>query len=367
MSNLLREYIQQILSEATIKNVNIIPGQILSAISEYAVVEGLGGAASFDESLGDKLVAPYFTDLEELGVNQKKINSKYIPLMQEIYNDCVRVTQASISDLGIKEIVNVSPGNVGTTTAKVDVILTGKLGGKLINADVHVKFNDFARLIGLQADAEVKEGEVAGKVVLNAKKLVEELDKEWPAAAQYKYLRNKFIVLPEEEGGLGFVPKRSQEKVSAIRQYGPKRELQILQDPDLRERFLDYLRANDLPRLILNEVKSFFASTGKAVYFYKFRTKPKAININSYDAGQGPLVELVVDKIVANSKKLKIRENLEKTYGSTCLYIFSYDDRDVFFVEARTSKEGHPMQIKVVKGADLEKIFVESEYEIVVS
>lgn len=365
MSNLLKEYIHQILTEAKIKNIDIIPGQILSIVAEHAVIEGLGGNDSFDEALNDKLVFPYFEQLQNLGVDQKTIRNKYKSLMEEIYNDCVRVVGASLTDLGIEQI-RVTGGNVGVTTAKVDVVVTGQANAKPIKADVHVKFNDFARLIGLQADAADEEGEMAGKVVLNAKRLAGEYDETWPAAAKYKFLRNRFVTLPKEEGGMGFAATDVMKK-SAIKQYGSEKELAILQNPKFRSRFLEYLRRNRLPQMILNEVKMFFASSGKAVYFYKFRTKPEAVNVNSYDIGEGPIVELVVDKVIANEKQLTIVENLEQTYGSTCLYILQYNGQDVFYVEARTSGEGHPMQIKMVPGADFENIFIESEYEIIIS
>jgi len=365
MSNLLREYIHQILTEAKIKTADVIPGQILSIIAEHAVIEGLGGNDSFDDALNDKLVFPYFEKLKDIGVDHRTIKNKYRSLMEEIYNDCVRVVGASLTDLGIEQI-KVTGGNVGVTTAKVDVVVTGQTNANPIKADVHVKFNDFARLIGLQADATGEEGEMAGKIVLNAKKLAGEFDETWPAAAKYKFLRNRFVTLSKKEGGMGFAAADVTKK-SAIKQYGVEKELAVLQNPVVRSRFLIYLQENSLPQMILNEVKTFFASKGKAVYFYKFRTTPEIVNVNSYSIGEGPAVELVVDKVVANEKKLTIVENLQQTYGSTCLYILQYNDQDAFYVEARTSGEGHPMQIKMVPGADFEQIFIESEYEIVIS
>ena len=358
MSNLLREYIHQILIEAKIKDVNVIPGQVLSIIAEHAVIQGLGGKDSFALALEDILVSPYFEQLEALNVKKPKI-IKYKSLMEEIYNDCVRVVGASLADLGIEQI-KVTGGNVGSTTAKVDVIVTGQVSEEPIEADVHVKFNDFARLIGLQADA------VTGKIILTAEKLAGDLVGSWPAAAKYKFLRNRFITLSEDDGGMGFRPD-SENETSAITQYGVKRELAILKDQKSRGRFLNYLRENGLPAMILDEVTTFFASAGKAVYFYKFRTRPEAINVNDYRAGEGPVIELVVDKVKGDATMLTIEENKKQIYGSTCLYILQYNKQDAFYVEARTSGTKHPMQIKMVPGANFEEIFAESEYEIVIS
>lgn len=365
MIHLLREYVRKILSEAKIKDVDVIPGQILSIVAEHAVIQGLGGGSTFESAMSDKLVAPYFEQLASLGVNRKEINS-YKTLMNTIYNDCAMLVEASKSELGF-EVVEVTGGNVGSTTAKVDVIVAGSLNQEPISADVHVKFNDFARLIGLQADAPAAEESAAKKVVLNAARLAGELDESWPAAAKYKFLRNRFITASKDEGGVGYTPKGDVTKQSAIKQYGAKNELKILQDPSLRKKFLDYLRANDLPSQILEEVQAFFSATGKAVYFYKFGTKPEAVNIQAYELGDGPQVELHVDKVVAQGKSLTIVENIEQRYGSTCLYILQYAKKDVFFVEARTSGEGHPMQIKMVPGADYGSIFINSEYEVVIA
>ena len=364
MSNLLREYIHQILIEAKIKDVNVIPGQVLSIIAEHAVIQGLGGKDSFANALEDILVSPYFEQLAQKNVKQSVITGSYKSLMEEIYNDCVRVVVASLASLGIDKI-KVTGGNVGSTTAKVDVIVTGQASAEPIKADVHVKFNDFARLIGLQADAVGEK--VTGKIILTAEKLAGELDDSWPAAAKYKFLRNRFITLSEDDGGMGFTPRKTVNKTSAITQYGIKRELAILKDSASRGKFLNYLLENELPAMILDEVTTFFASAGKAVYFYKFRTRPEAINVNNYRAGEGPVVELVVDKVVGDATKLTIEENIDQIYGSTCLYVLKYNEQDAFYVEARTSGTKHPMQIKMVPGANFEKIFTESEYEIVIS
>lgn len=360
MQQLLKEFIHQILSEARIKNIDIIPGQILSVISEHAVVQGLGGSASFTTAINDKLVAPYFDDLVASGVAPTKIKD-YKMVMEEIYNDCVMLTQESQEMLGFA-VENVSGGNVGATTAKVDVIVTGKQGRKRLNADVHVKYNDPARLIGLQADAVTKEA--SKKIVLNAARLAGELDESWPAAAKYKFLRNQFITM---KGGMEFVPPKDVKTTSAIEQYGKKRELAVLQEPDNRKRFLRFLDKNGLPEQILKEVSQFFSSTGKAVFFYKFYTSPESINIKNFGPGDGPQIELHVNKIIASSGDLNIVNNIDQPYkyGSTCLYIIQHEGQDVFYIEARTSKSGHPMQIKMVKDAIYDAIFTDNQYEII--
>lgn len=365
MQQLLRECIHHILSEARIKNIDVIPGQILSVISEYAVVQGLGNdaAASFESAISDKLVAPYFDELSAKGVTPSKIES-YKMVMEEIYNDCVMLAQESKEVLGFT-VEKVSGGNVAATTAKVDVIVTGKSKSIRLNADVHVKYNDPARLIGLQADAATENA--SKKIVLNAARLVGELDTSWPAAAQYKFLRNQFITIKD---GMEFVPPKDIKRNSAIQQYGKKRELSVLQDPDSRKRFLRFLDKNQLPQQILEEVSQFFSSVGKAVFFYKFYTSPESINIRNFGPGagaQGPQIELHVNKVIASGGDLKIIENLEQPYkyGSTCLYIIQHEGQDVFYIEARTSKSGHPMQIKMVKDAIYDAIFTDNQYEII--
>lgn len=352
MSNLLREYVRQILCEARIKDVDLIPGQIFSALAEYATMQGLGGKFTFEDAMSDKLVSPYFDDLASKGVKNTK---KHLDVMQTVYDDCVGLVRLSKADLGFA-IKSVSPGNVGSTTAKVDVLVTGvdKQTGDLLSAEVHVKFNDFDRLIGLQADDAADK-----KIVLSPAKLAGKLDPNWPAAAQYKYLRNKFIVDPE---GMGFKPKSPVEKIAAVTQYGAEKELQILQNPNLRRRFLDYLDVHGIPGMIQQEVRRFFASTGGAILFYKFGSRPKDIII---DSGY-PNIYLHVNKMIGDPDLIEV-SRIDAAEGAsiaaTYLYRVTYGGQEAFIVEARTSGTKHPMQLKAANSSvDFSSIMTEEEY-----
>jgi endo-alpha-1,4-polygalactosaminidase (GH114 family) len=249
------------------------------------------------------------------------------------------------------------PQNEGTVTAAVDIILTDGDGTK---HEIHVKFNDAERLIGLQG----------GSTTLTPELLSGEVNKKWPSAVQYKHYRNQFAkkMLNMEQAPEG------KSSYQVLQDKGEHRKM--ITNKEVRKMFLSYLRDEGLPGMILDEVKAFFLrSKDRKVYFFKYKTKP---NPAKFDKDN--IVSLSVSMLKANPDNFGIVENFapeldddtelttvqaaQKQHAlSTRLYTITYDGEPVFVIEARSGS--HPMQLKLFSTkTKMENIYDEVELNI---
>ena len=154
MSNLLREYIKQSLfiqqlNEAKSKDglntpeaAALLSNKVLGFAAEWAVYTALGGA---ENKLTDKrIVGKKGTDGPWPQAGRKKGKSPSQEKFDEIYGQMI----AAVKLAGKQKKLNLGTpeGAPGSGTQKVDVMST--------LADIHVKYNDFKRLLGFQQEKE---------------------------------------------------------------------------------------------------------------------------------------------------------------------------------------------------------------------
>ena len=348
---LLKEYIS-LLMEAKSKDPNEIRGVILSQLAEYAVAAGLGNSKySNFEQVVEKLNLTFQVELSEMSPDK-------IAVIKSIYYKCIDL--ASSAAAGSKLAIplgEATPQNEGTVTAPVDIILTDEDGK---DHEIHVKFNDAERLIGLQG----------GSTTLTAELLSGDVNKEWPSAVQYKHYRNQFAkrLLDMEQDPAG----KSAYQIL----YDKGEHRTMITNKEVRKMFLNYLRDKGLPNKILDEVKTFFLrSQDRKVYFFKYKTKPDPAK---YDKNN--IVSLSVSMLKADPNNFGIVENLSPEFDddaglpavraaqmqhalTTRLYTITYDGEPVFVIEARSGS--HPMQLKLFSTkTKMENIYDEVEFKI---
>ncbi len=306
------------------------PGDVsnffLGILSEYATIDGINGGNQFDTAVSDQLISAEYLALAKNPAAEKMLRS--------IYDKCIECASKAFKGQSRPE-GTAFPGNASaaggegtSTSALVDVLIKN---GDVITGDVHVKFNDFERLMGLQAT-----GPDGKKVIMGLNRLEDALDSSWPASAQYKWLRNQFAkdhLLKDVELTQG------RSAISQADEAGI--ELDMFHKPETRRAFLEFLDSNGLPDKIRSELSTFLkeAGLGKAVYFFKYGTSPKQVNLNN------PVnVFLEVEQITGKDTSLEVRP--EPNDVSTYPYTVLYDGEPIFRIETRTSGQGHPMQVK---------------------
>lgn len=351
---LLKEYISLLveMKPKKPKDPNEIRGVILSQLAEYATAAGLGNSEyGIFEEVVEKLNPTFQVELRELSPDKTEV-------IKSVYYKCIDLarTAARASKLAIPR-GEAKPQNEGTVTAPVDITLIDEDG---TDHEIHVKFNDAERLIGLQG----------GSTTLTAELLSGDVNKTWPSAVQYKYYRNQFAkkLLKMEQD--------PADKSSYQTLYDKGEHRTMITNKEVRKLFLDYLRDEGLPNMILDEVKAFFLrSQDRKVYFFKYKTKP---NPAKFDKDN--IVSLSVSMLKANPDNFGIVENFapeidddieltsvqaaQKQHAlSTRLYTITYDGEPVFVIEARSGS--HPMQLKLFSTkTKMENIYDEVEFKI---
>jgi len=154
MSNLLREYIKQSLfiqqlNEAKSKDglntpeaAALLSNKVLGFAAEWAVYAALGGA---ENKLTDKrIVGKKGTDGPWPQAGRKKGKSPSQEKFDEIYGQMIAAVKLAVKQKKLN--LGTPEGAPGSGTQKVDVMST--------LADIHVKYNDFKRLLGFQKEKE---------------------------------------------------------------------------------------------------------------------------------------------------------------------------------------------------------------------
>ena len=319
---------------------NLLPGQMLSIMAEYATIEGINDLELLPAALEDKWVKPKYEALDADG--QKMANQIYAAMVNAASSARTKIPSGSAVAGNAT-----SGGNGGSTTAAVDVMIKSATGETV--ADVHVKFNDDDRIIGLQMEPHEK-------VIMDVKKLeLIEPDPNWPFAAKYRHLREKFIanvLLPQYD----IEPIPGMSTVQAAK---GGLELNMFQNPELREKWLNYADGKTvinkagaavsapsghepLKEMIKKRVARFLSEKNldKSIYFFNFESSP------SKPRSTGPVtISLTVKEITGLSDKITVVEDRDDL--TTFPYIVMYDDEPVFRVETRTrGTQNHPPQLK---------------------
>ena len=383
-------YVVLVTGRSAGKDKNELDGKMMGIIAEYATIQGLGGTASFAKSIEDSLVKQPFAAMDDEGRE----------MAEGIYNEMVECAQnaQALDDYPGGTAV---PGNVtagseegGTTTAAVDVLLQGGV----VDADIHVKFNDFDRMMGLQMDP----GE---KVLMVVDRLEQEhADETWPFAAQYKWLRNQFVkkyLLPLyldatwEENADAELPEELKVNLLSREKKGepPKAqsaigstidmpsqftddesiELDMFHVPEIREAWLAFARGESvtntngvkiksgkepLADLIKTRLAKFIkaARADKSVYFFKYGTRPSPPTSTS-----DVEVYLKVEQFVGIGEDfveaLEVKE--EPNASTTFPYVVLYNKKPIWRIETRTSGEGHPPQVKTDIPDEVKQKFIQ--------
>ena len=270
----------------------LLKTQVLGFALEHAVAEGLSKTSSIQGAQTDPNVAQHWNGASDEDREE----------FEKIYNAAARLVQ-SRADLFGKNAAGAKCS--GKACGLVDV------SNKFI--DIHVKLGS-DRGWGLQAVSTAS----GKKVVMNAKRLAQDLDGEWPAAAQWKHARNTFA-----ENKFG----------KPIKELGREEELKLY--TDFREDLFEYLAKENVEQAIKDSWLRFFTDAlTKEVYFAHFnRTSDK--------------LSLQVKRIAVSADKLTV----DRIHMGTHMYGLKVVDAEDYAMtlEMRTSGQGHPPQTHFTK------------------
>ena len=360
----------------------MIDGQLLSALAEYATSTGLGGD-SYNPDTAVHLITGGGAKLGQYYNSLSREQKGKISKIYKKFTDLASAAAAADPNLiGIAKVATITD-----KTAKVDVLLYDKKSDN-VKSDIHIKFNDPDRLIGLQGGATLKTEDYANKIGEGEK---------WPAANKYRWYRNAFAkkyFLDEIRREMKVSPRTKIDSEILAKKLGRKMQgsttaydafkkkglhHDLMTDYQMRSEFLKYLRDNGLPELILDEIYNFFNQKKKNVYFFKYGSNPDPAR---FDADNDINLEVIRLKPALDKKSFGIIENLgrEEDYGpdpagdidpkdviqiaksrlakTTRLYTITYDGQPVYVIEARSGS--HPMQLKVYSS----RIKLEMLYDI---
>lgn len=343
------------------KTPAILEDQKLGYICENGLAAGINGQNPSDLIRADKRVSALYNSLSVGSATKEAID--------QFANRVASVSARAASKL---EITGVATVGVGGTDI-VDVTVAGGSGSG--GSDLHVKFNDDLRLIGLQRLSNRSNISVNQKLLNllaspNFKpdtKLKSKLA-NLPATTEWKISRDRFA---REVFGL------------AIKQLTPEQELELYRK--YRKQFLEYLNGDstiiNLPNgtkksigpyrnvrdalekrlqtfLIPEESDNF----GK-IYFFNFNGSATP---NDDDPNK-PMVQvgLTVKEVGLTAKQVTLKPRDKET--DTNLYSVIVTDEEnkqfeIARVEMRTSGQGHPPQIKNVKGTGTQPQFAEEVF-----
>jgi hypothetical protein len=243
------------------------------------------------------------------------------------------------------KILNSIPAIVGQGgTDIVDVTLKG--GQKGGGIDCHVKFNDTARLIGLQKLKGESRSPITQDLLdaIANKEPHTALPVNMPAASKWKLNRDEFA--------RKIYPKRS------INDLTDEEELALYSDH--RAEFLEFLEGTGVREALEDRLKAFLIQPGEQgkIYFCLYGgsasqgTADKDGNILSEPTAD---VTLVVKEVVLSIDNVYVeaRTGVTDTYLYSVKVITDEDNPDcnveVAKIEMRTAGQKHPPQIKNVK------------------
>jgi hypothetical protein len=390
MRHLLQEYIRNILLEAKAKDADakLLSNQKIGYAAEHAVYVALGGA---DNMLMDgRISGPY----SSASTKAKNIFLKIYKQMKQaaVPPEEIKAELGSCADTEIKP--------PGAGNRPVDVEST--------TADIHVKYNDFKRLVGFQKETE-DESDIDVSPVLKpgAVQTIDKKDFGRASSAYDKSLNQFFKELQDKENEVYqeldptsrlYLTSKKKAALRGVHMAGPRLSgrktakksfgedsPQYLEFIELRKayqqalkivgrkRFYEILDSNgfkekllqDIESLIFkskNKIKSSAKSRGiaKKIYFAKFAgpdgsegSLRKAVTCVYYDystllgigTGRG-MAKNIVQKMVVK----EVGGSIDDVKGPTTIFyqVVDIDDESkVYFqIEFRLDGDSHPPQLK---------------------
>jgi len=323
----LRSLIKEILNE---NQSRLDSSKLLGYMAEWATWEALTGKSGFELGVtNDTRVEPVYIASDD---NAKKQFKKMYDKMLE-----PAVTQASNvrQETGLN-LANAKRPDIGTATEQVDVVTS--------DADIHVKFNDAARLAGFQRAKKDAEASSTAKVYDKVIKVFgNELDVDERFIDSGGFLRRP--------SGVKGMSKMSPEDQAAAKKL--KNEFQNSRDqyrlaftnskdnsetPGFREEFLALLDKAGIRQAIKKDIqKQLLGDNNRAAIYFKYFTSGQNVRLETHQYALKGL------KVVPMKKE------------STKFYMVTNDDgsKEYFHIEFRLDGGGHPPQLKV--GPDLDK------------
>jgi len=368
---------------------DVLNNDAIGIFAEHACIQGLGGSSTIETARNDTASAAK-TKYDSYDSRQKGL----VDAMYEAMADLTRRARGGMPEAGTG-----IAGNVVSKQAPVDVYLSSDGGAEGITADVHVKFNDDDRLIGFQQTQDKKD-KLTGNDLMSDIPEAERM--AMPVANQFKIARNAFLRAHPEvmeqiksavkvAGGpeIGPAPegvpkikhladylepdyelddtgnvkidaqgKKIQKKVKSGSREGELKtksvELRMFTtygEQNNRKKFIDFLVKNKIDKGFLDLVRRFFKEEGTPVYFFNYSSSPDKISttVPTYN------VSLTVTRMIGKPSEFTI----EPRYDDDTTYTFDilYQGQVAFQIETRTSKQGHPPQLKIHPTAKADKFF----------
>lgn len=407
MSNLLREYIQTLLIEVKGPDQKLLSNQTIGWAAEWAVYEAINGGESLFSGRGvnatpndGRLIKPWSAASPEA----KKI-------LIQVYRALINAAKGSLGSFGKKQPNASSEPPPGAGNRPVDV--TSDV------ADIHVKYNDAARLVGFQRQKIAKE-EMVDPTTGKSKKISTTIPSSRTAAVFDKAMDTFISEIITKAKRLkkskylagGLLKKPSTLSTTDLENpewkvFNAAKESyqQVVTQGEDRERLYKILSAAGIEKAILGDINDqLFGATqpkkgsAKQTVFAKFYA-PEITSVENFDIGEyvaglqckfinykrsmgltDPLKDLQVievppqgfdnSKIVAAAMKTAAKQGDQETLPArkffkvggqtTTFYLITGVDQNkdkVYFrIEFRLDGEGHPPQLKT--GPDLDSLAI---------
>jgi|SaaInlV_165m_DNA_1040744.scaffolds.fasta_scaffold05378_6 hypothetical protein len=301
--------------------------KLLGAAVEHAVAGGLSGdtiGSIIKKALGDTRYS-----LKSASKNDLEVFKKIIKLATNIvkpWKNKIGIVSASV-DAG--------------PTAKVDVEAKNKTGESIA---IHVKYNDAARLFGLQQ--KTKKGTSEGAESTRIFRSVREKYVQAHLVSQtlYKKLNKnatkKQLAIIKRKGGTndGTVEPMLYPTQMITRHEDPSEIVTMIQDPN--NLFMNQLIEAGYTDTLSQEIKNSLSPEGMSTYYFKFKGGKEGLKLDVQAFNVGGIKFVVIptgDGTVSNAFTINaVTEN-----GDTI--------ENVLKIELPSIRRGHPPQIKTAK------------------
>ena len=323
----LRSLIREILNE---NQSRLDSSKLLGYMAEWATWQALTGKPGFELGVtNDTRVKPVYDASDESA--QQEFEEMYNKMLAPAITAASKIRQETGLKLG-----NAKRPDIGTATEQIDVVTS--------DADIHVKFNDAARLAGFQRAKKGVESSATSKVYDKVMKVFgNELDIDERFIDSGGFLRRPAGV----KGMSKMNPKQRTAAEELKDEFQDSRDqyrlaftnsIKNTTTPGYREEFLALLDKAGIRQAIISDIKKQLLGEGdKAAIYFKYFTSGQNVTLDTHQ------YSLEGMKVAPMEKE------------STKFYKVTSEDgsKEYFHIEFRLDGGGHPPQLKV--GPDLDK------------
>jgi len=331
---------------------SILTNGYIGFLAERAILHAINGGGNFKKALSEDNRLSAARSLPDSDPNKKKLEKFYVELKARALD--------KVQGLGI-----VKPAEIPvSTTAKVDIVAP--------NANIHVKYNDLTRLIGLQDPDRLRPEDylqfTPGSKKTNAvKKTIQKGPNELENSSStrlFRLLRNEFVkdlTDPTDKTHKKFGALAKEAGVLPIDLVTQKKlETELLYNNQaIRKNFLNFLESEGYTKKLANDISNFLSDAaemveGKNTYFFVFTSeKPSKVDQSNVNPQSIELQARQMNSIKAKKGKaprVTLERQVEK--NTTRLFNVLVDGIPMMDIEFRTHSTGHPPQLHLLRSAE---------------